>query len=175
MQKKIIPLTLLALFLASASISHAAVQKCVVQKSAFDRASADYLRTEGQYTRLQQQVDGKAEAAAFRRSILEGNVTQAAANVKAAETSAVGQGLGCIFAPRAGCVGPTVNSVMLKISRAKAILKAQQGRLDAYNKAYEQQMTRLSQRVTQQETLVKAKKAILDQKEAAYNTCMAAA
>ena len=175
MQKKIIPLTLLALSLASASLSHAAVQKCVPQKQAFDRASADYTRTEGQYTRLQQQVDTREEQGAFRRSILEGNVAQAEANVKAAETSAIGQGLGCILAPRGGCVGPTVNSVMLRISRAKAMLKAQQGRLDAYNKAYAQQMTRLSQRVTQQETLVKTKKATLDQKEAAYNACMAAA
>ena len=175
MHNKFIPLTLLALSLSLASVSHAAVQKCAMQKSAFDRASTDYTRADAQYTRLQQQVDGKAEQAAYRRSILEGNVAQADANVKAAETSAIGQGLGCLFAPRGGCVGPTVNSVMLKISRAKAILKNMQGRLDAFNRAYEQQMTRLSERVTQQQTLVNTKKATLDQKEAAYNTCMAAA
>jgi membrane protein required for beta-lactamase induction len=64
---------------------------------------------------------------------------------------------------------------MLRISRAKAMLRTQQGRLDAFNKAYNQQMTRLSQRVTQQETVVNTKKDIRDQKEAAYNTCIAAA
>jgi flagellar biosynthesis chaperone FliJ len=174
-QNKFIPLTLVALSLSFASVSSAAVQECAMRKSAYDKASLDYTRADGQFTRLQQQVDSKAEQAAYKRSILEGNVEQAAANVKAAETSAIGQGVRCVLAPRGGCAGPTVNSIMIKISRAKALLKTQQGRLDAFNRAYNQQMTRLSQRVTQQDTLVKTKKATLDQKEVAYNTCMAAA
>jgi hypothetical protein len=173
-QKKFIPLTLIALSISFAPVSQAA-QKCSTQKSAFDRASNDYTRAESQYTRLEQQMDSKSEQAAYRRSILEGNVDQADANLKATQTSSIGQGLGCALAPRPGCVGPTVNSVMFRISRAKAMLRTQQGRLDAFNKAYNQQMTRLSQRVTQQETVVNTKKDIRDQKEAAYNTCMAAA
>lgn len=172
--QKYIPLSLIALSLSLASVSHAAVQKCSVQKTAFDKASNDYTRADSQFSRLQQQVDSKAEQAAYRRSILEGNVAQAEAGVTAAETSALGQGLGCLLAPRGGCIGPTVNSVALKLSRAKAMLKTQQGRLDAFNKAYDQQMTRLSQRVTAQETIVNTKKATLDQKEATYTTCMAA-
>lgn len=174
MQKKFISLTLIVLSISFASVSQAA-QKCSMQKSAFDRASNDYTRAESQYTRLEQQIDSKSEQAAYRRSILEGNVEQADANLKATQTSAIGQGFGCVLAPRPGCAGPTVTSVTFRISRAKAMLKTQQGRLDAFNRAYNQQMTRLSQRVTQQETVVNTKKATRDQKEAAYNTCMAAA
>ena len=173
-QKKFIPLTLIALSISFAPVSQAA-QKCSTQKSAFDRASNDYTRAESQYTRLEQQMDRKSEQAAYRRSTLEGNVDQADANLKATQTSAIGQGLGCALAPRPGCAGPTVNSVMVRISRAKAMLRTQQGRLDAFNRAYNQQMTRLSQRVTEQEAVVNTKKVTRDQKEAAYNTCMAAA
>lgn len=173
-QNKFIPLTLIAFSISFAPVSQAA-QKCSTQKSAFDRASNDYTRAESQYMRLEQQMDSKSEQAIYRRSILEGNVDQAEANLKATRTSAVGQGLGCVLAPRPGCAGPTVNNVMFRISRAKAMLRTQQARLHAFNRAYKQQMTRLSQRVTQQETLVDTKKATLDQKEAAYNACMAAA
>lgn len=175
--KKFFYILSVVFFCASASVaftsqSHAQ-EKCKVQKVAFDKASSDYTKTEATFTRLQQQVDSKAEQADYRRAILEGNVAQADANVKAAESSAIGQGLGCIFAPRGGCLGQTANRIMQQISRAKAMLKAQQGRLDAFNKATATQMTRLSESVTKQEAIVTAKKTVLDQKEAAYNACMA--
>jgi len=165
-------LSVIAISFAFASGVHAQ-DKCKAQKQAFDKASSDYTRTESLYTRLQQTADSKAEQAEYRRAILEGNVAQAQANLKAAETGAIGQGLGCLFAPRPSCIGPTANRVMQQIARAKAMVKAQQGRLDAFNKATATQMTRLSQSVTRQEEIVKAKKAILDQREAAYNACMA--
>lgn len=172
MKKFLLNVSVIALSLSFASVVHAQV-KCKTQKTAFDKASSDYSKTEATFARLQQQVDSKAEQADYRRAILEGNVAQAEANVKAAETSAIGQGLGCLLAPRGGCVGPTTNRVMQQISRAKAMLKAQQGRLDAFNKAYATQMTRLTQSVAKQEAVVKTKKATLDQKEADYNACMA--
>lgn len=172
MKKFFYHFTLVVLSFAFASVVHAA-EKCQVEKRAFDKASSDFTKTESLFTRLQQQVDSKAEQADYRRAILEGNVAQAEAQVKAAETSAIGQGLGCLFAPRGGCVGPTTNRIMQQISRAKAMVKAQQGRLDAFNKATATQMTRLSQSVTKQEAVVKAKKDILTQRETVYNACMA--
>lgn len=172
MKKFLYTFSAIAISLSAVSLVHAQ-EKCKSQKQAFDKASSDYTRSESQYTRLQQQSDSKAEQADYRRATLEGNVAQAEANLKAAQTSAIGQGLGCLFAPRGGCVGPTSNRVMQQIARAKAMVKSQQGRLDAFNKASATQMTRLSQSVTKQESVVKTKKDVLNQKEAAYNTCMA--
>ena len=164
-------LSALALSLCFVSIAHAS-NACRVQKSAFDRANSDYTRTDAQYQNLQRQYDMKAEQAEYRRATLEGNVTQADANLKAAQTGAIGQGLGCLLAPRPTCLGPTVNQVAQRISRANAALKAARGRLDAFNRSTATQMTRLSQRITAQQELVNKKKAVLDQKEAAYNACM---
>lgn len=161
-----------AITLAFTSVVHAQ-EKCRQQRIAFDKASTDYTRSESLFSRLQQTTDSKAEQAEYRRAILEGNVAQAQANLKAAETAAVGQGLGCLFAPNPSCIGPTANRVMQQIGRAKAMVKAQQGRLDAFNKATATQMTRLSQSVSRQEDIVRAKKAVLEQKEAAYSACMA--
>lgn len=173
MKKFLFNIGVIALTFSFASLSHAAV-KCQPQKTAFDRATSDYTRTDAQLQRLQQQMDSKSEQADYRRSTLEGNVEQARANVKAAETGAIGQGLGCLLAPRPNCVGPTVNQVMQKIARAKAALKAAEGRLNAFNKATDTQMTRFSQRITTQQQLVATKKQAMDQREVAYNTCMGA-
>jgi hypothetical protein len=164
-------LSVIAISCASASVVHAQ-DKCKPQRQAFDKAASDYTRTESLYTRLQQTVDSKSEQAEFRRAILEGNVAQAEGQLQAAKAGAIGQGLGCLFAPRPSCIGPTANRVAQQIARASANVKAQQGRLDAFNKATATQMTRLSQSVTRQETVVKAKKSVLDQREAAYNACL---
>ena len=161
----------LAFAISSATIGQAAA-KCSVEKKAFDRATVDYNRADQQYTRLQFQVDTKSEQGEYRRSILEANVETARGNLTAAQQGAIGQGLGCLLAPRPTCIGPTVNRVTQQIARAKAMVKAQEGRLNSYVKAFEQQMTRLSQRVTQQETVLAQKKTVLDTKEAAYQACM---
>jgi hypothetical protein len=54
------------------------------------------------------------------------------------------------------------------------MLRAQEGRLAAFERAYQLQMTRLSERVTKQEALVKEKKLVMDTKESEYKTCMKA-
>lgn len=162
----------LAFALSSATIGHAAA-KCSLEKTAFDRATVDYNRADQQFSRLQFQVDAKSEQGEYRRSILEANVETARGNLSAAQQGAIGQGLGCLLAPRPTCVGPTIGRVTQQIARAKAMLKAQEGRLNSYVRAFEQQMTRLSQRVTQQEAVVAQKKTVLDTKESAYQACMA--
>lgn len=172
MKRNFYVFSVVAISLSFASVVHAQ-EKCRQQRQAFDKASSDYTRSESLFSRLQQTSDSKAEQADYRRAILEGNVALAQANLKAAETGAIGQGLGCLFAPNPSCIGPTANRVAQQIARAKAMVKAQQGRLDAFNRATATQMTRLSQSVTRQEDIVKAKKSVLDQKEAAYSACMA--
>jgi hypothetical protein len=161
----------LALSISISTLGHAAA-KCALEKRAYDRAVVDYNRAEQQYTRLQFQVDTRSEQGEYRRAILEGNVETARGNLNAAQQGAIGQGLGCLLAPRPTCIGPTVNRVSQQIARAKAQLKAQDGRLNAFVRAHQTQMTRLSQRVTQQETLLRQKQSVLDSKESAYQACM---
>ncbi|MEY4668682.1 MAG: hypothetical protein RL518_1381 [Pseudomonadota bacterium] len=158
---------------AGATFGHAA-QQCAVQKSSYDRALADYNRAESQYNRLQNELDVRAEQGSYRRAMLEGNVEVARGNLAAANQSGFGQAVGCFFIPRFGCIGSTISRTTQQAARARAQLRAQEGRLNAFNRAYEQQMTRLSLRVAQQEEVVRQKKAILDSEEAEYEACLAA-
>ena len=161
-----------AISISSAPLGHAAA-KCAAEKTSYDRAVVDYNRAEQQYNRLQFQVDTTAQQGEYRLAILEGNVETARGNFNAAQQGAIGQGLGCLLLPRPTCIGPTVNRVTQQIARAKAQLKAQEGRLNAFVKAQNRQMTRLSQRITQQETLLAQKKSAMETKESTYQACMA--
>ena len=171
MKNVLAPLYVFTILISSATEGHAAA-KCVVEKSAYGRATVDYNRAEQQYTRLQAQVDAKYEQGENRRAILEGNVEVARGNLNAAEGIGFGQGLGCFFF-RPGCVGLTVSRATQQIARARGNLRAQEGRLNAFLRSFQQQMTRLSARLTEQEAIVAEKKVELDTKEAAYQACMA--
>ncbi len=172
MKTYVLVLWALAIAISSSTTGNAATN-CTQQKRALDRATADYNRAEQQYYRLQFQVDIKSEQGAYRQAMLESNVETARANLMAAEQGGIGQGLGCFFATRAGCVGPTVNRVIQQIARAKAMVRSQEGRLNSYVRAYNQQMTRLSQRVAQQERIVARKRIELGMREKAYEACLA--
>ena len=165
-------LSALVITTSIASLGHATTP-CVAEKSAYDRAVIDYNRTEQQYNRLQFQVDTTAQQGEYRRAILEGNVEAAQGNLSAAQQGGLGQGVGCFFFPRANCFGSAINRATQRVASARANVRAQEGRLNAFVRAYDQQMTRLSQRVTEQEALVAQKKATLDVKETAYQACMA--
>lgn len=165
-------LCVLAITASSTTLGHA-VSKCVAEKSAYDRAVVEYNRADQQYNRLQFQVDTTAQQGEYRRAILEGNVEAARGNLSAAQQVGLGQGFGCFFFPRWNCFGSAINRGTQQVARARANLRAQEGRLNAFVRAYGQQMTRLSQRVTEQETLVAQKKGALDVKETAYQACMA--
>ena len=165
-------LCVLGVSLSGASMGHA-VPKCVAEKISYDRALFDYNRAEQQYMRLQFQVDAKSEQGEYRRAILEANLEVARGNLKAAQQGGVGQGIGCLFRPRPTCIAPTIAQVSQQIARAKAQVRAHEGRLNSFERSFRQQMTRLSQRVTDQESLVQTKKATLTTKEAAYQSCMA--
>jgi len=160
-----------AITFSTVTLGHAA-SKCALEKSAFDRAWRDHARAEQQYTRLQFQADSRFERGEYRRAMLEAEVETARGNLKAAQQGAVGQGLGCLLAPRPTCVGNTISRVSQNIARAKARLKSQEGRLKSYSRAHAQQMTRISERVTRQEELVGQKKSVMDSKDAAYQACM---
>lgn len=162
----------LAITASSATLGHAAA-KCVAEKSAYDRAVVEYNRADQQYNRLQFQVDTTAQQGEYRRAILEGNVEIARGNLNASRQGGLGLGIGCFFLPRSRCIGPTISRVTQQVARARANLRAQEGRLNAFVRAYYQQMTRLSQRLTQQEALAGEKKGALDLKETAYESCMA--
>jgi hypothetical protein len=161
-----------AVAITGASSGHAA-PKCVAEKTAYDRAVVDYNRAEQHYMRLQFQVDAKSEQGEYRRAILEGNVEVARGNLRAAQQGGFGQGIGCLFRPRATCIAPTIAQVSQHIARAQAQVRAQEGRLYSFERSFRQQMTRLSQRVSDQESVVGAKKVNLTTKEAAYQACMA--
>jgi len=171
MKTVLVPLCAFTILISSATVAHAAA-KCVVEKSAYDRATTDYNRADQQYTRLQAQVDAKYEQGENRRAILEGNVEVARGNLNAAQGGGLGQGFGC-FLFRPNCLGSTIARTTQQVARARGNLRAQEGRLNAFVRAYQQQMTRLSARVTEQEAIVSEKKAELDIKEAAYQACMA--
>jgi flagellar biosynthesis chaperone FliJ len=173
MKKIITALTALVLGFTCGYEAHGA-EKCAFQRRAFDRASSDYARAENNYNRFQQQVDSRAEQGEYRRAVLEGNVEMARGNVSAAQQGSVGQGISCFFPVRANCFRGAINRAVQQVARAKAMLRAQEGRLAAFDRAFNRQMTRLSERVTKQEEIVKQKKIVVDTKESEYNACMKA-
>lgn len=173
MKKIVTVLTALILGLSCGYEAYGA-EKCSLQKRAFDRASFDHTKAENLYNRFQQQVDSRAEQGEYRRSVLEGNVEMARGNLNAAQQGSVGQGISCFFPVRPNCFGGAINRAVQQVARAKAMLRAQEGRLAAFERAFQLQMTRLSERVTKQEALVKEKKLIMDTKESEYNACMKA-
>lgn len=170
--KKIITLMLgLTLGLSNGHEAYGA-EKCALQRRAFDRASHVFVRVENIYNRLQQQVDSRAEQGEYRRAVLEGNVEMARGNLSAAQQGSFGQGISCFFPVRPSCFGNAINRAVQQVARAKAMLRAQEGRLAAFERAYKLQMTRLSERVTKQEALVNEKKLVLQTKESEYIACM---
>ena len=171
MKKIIIVLSALIVGLSCGYEAHAA-EKCALQRRAFDRATFDYTKAENIYNRFQQQVDSRAEQAEYRRAALEGNVEMARGNLTVAQQSSVGQGISCFFPVRPNCFGNAINRAVQQVARAKAMLRAQEGRLAAFERAYQLQMTRLSERVTKQEALVNEKKLVVQTKESEYNACM---
>jgi hypothetical protein len=142
-----------------------------MEKTAYDRATVDYNRADQQYTRLQFQVDTKAEQGENRRLILQWNVEMARGNVSVAQQGVLGRGVACFFTRRS-CLGSAVYGLTQQVARAKATLRAQEARLQYFENAYNQQMTRLSQRIAQQEMALNQKKSVLDTNEAAYELCM---
>ena len=158
--------------ISGATLGHAA-QKCAAQKTAYDRALGDYNRAESQYLRLQYQVEAKAEQGYYRTAMLQANVEQAKGNLNAASQGALGQGIGCYFFRGGGCFGSAIVRFTQQVSRARAQVRAQEGRLYAYTAAFALQMSRLSQRVTEFEAFTKQKKVTLDTKEAEYQQCLA--
>lgn len=173
MKKIITVLTALILGLSCGNEAYGA-EKCSLQKRAFDRATFDHTKAENMFNRFQQQVDSRAEQGEYRRSVLEGNVEMARGNLSAAQQGSVGQGISCFFPVRPNCFGGAINRAVQQVARAKAMLRAQEGRLAAFERAFQLQMTRLSERVTKQEALVKEKKLIMETKEGDYNVCMKA-
>jgi hypothetical protein len=173
MKKFLTALTALILGLSCGYEAHG-VEKCALEKRAFDRATFDYTKAENTYNRFQQQVDSRAEQAEYRRAALEGNVEMARGNLTVAQQSSVGQGISCFFPVRPNCFGGAINRAVQQVARAKAMVRAQEGRLAAFERAYQLQMTRLSERVTKQEALVKEKKLVMDTKESEYKACMKA-
>jgi flagellar biosynthesis chaperone FliJ len=171
MKTTLTALSSLFLAIASATIGHAAGQ-CSLEKSAYDRAVTDYNRAEQQYQRLQQQMDTTATQGEYRIAILQGNVEVARGNLNAARGGSFGQGVSCFLFPRGNCLGSSINRAAQMIARANAQVRAQEGRLNAFVRAYNQQMTRLSQRVSQQEAVVAQKQDALDYQQAAYQNCL---
>jgi len=171
MKKIITVLTALILGLSCGNEASGA-EKCSLQKRAFDRATFDHTKAENMFNRFQQQVDSRAEQGEYRRSVLEGNVEMARGNLSAAQQGSVGQGISCFFPVRPNCFGGAINRAVQQVARAKAMLRAQEGRLAAFERAYQLQMTRLSERVTKQEALVNEKKLVVQTKESEYNACM---
>ena len=171
MRKIVTAITALTLGLSYGYEAYGA-EKCALQRRAFDRASFDHVRAESIYNRFQQQVDLRAEQGEYRRSILEGNVEMARGNLSAAEQGSVGHGISCFFPVRPNCFGGAINRAVQQVARAKAMLRAQEGRLAAFDRAFHLQMTRLSERVTQQEEIVAQKRMIRDTRESEYYACM---
>jgi hypothetical protein len=146
--------------------------KCALERRAFDRATSDHTKAESTYNRFQQQVDSRAEQGEYRRAILEGNVEMARGNLNAARQGSVGQGISCFFPVRANCFGGAINRAIQQVARAKALLKAQEGRLAAFERAYQLQMSRLSERVTKQEEIVRQKRSEMEMRESDYSACI---
>lgn len=161
----------LALSISSATVGHT-VTKCFLEKSAYDRAVGDYNRTEQMYSRLQMMVDTKYEQGAYRLAALQGNVEFARANLTAAQQSQIGQGFGCFFRLRLNCLGSAISRVSQTIARARAQVTIQEARRMAFQSAHDRQMTRLSQRVTEQELVLENKKDVLTAREDEYQDCL---
>lgn len=172
MNKSVLGLCIFSLLASTITAAYAAPAKCAREKSAFDRSGMDVTKAESQLSRLENGVDSKVDQGEYRKARLEGDVEAAQGNLKAVETGAVGQGLGCLLSPRPGCAGPTTSRVLQNIGRARAMVKARQGRLEAFVKAFNLQMTRLSARVTKQEDILRAKRATLATKDSEYAACM---
>jgi len=172
MKKSVALLCAVAVLTSGSSLCHAA-PKCTAEKISFDRSVMDYNRADQTLNRLQQQADSRFEQGEYRRAMLEANVEAARGNVKAAQQGGVGQGISCLLSPRPDCVGSSVSRTIQQVARAKAMLRAQEGRLRAFMTAHNQMMTRLSERVTKQEALVAQRKSAMVTKEAGYLACMA--
>ncbi|MEN9846829.1 MAG: hypothetical protein RIS36_1976 [Pseudomonadota bacterium] len=161
----------LVLSISSATVGHT-VTKCFLEKSAYDRAVVDYNRTEQMYSRLQMMVDSKYEQGAYRLAALQGNVEFARANLTAAQQSRVGQGFRCFFRLRLNCLGSAISGSSQRIAYARAQVTIQEARLAAFQRAYDMQMTRLSQRVTEQGLVLENKKDVLTERGEEYQVCL---